>query len=285
VSAGAELGRAILSRESPRASARRALSGLPSPVGIRTSSRSVLSIKTLAGGRGALVQVGGSGRLDSSIKTLVVGGAVEPTAHAGARRCSRPVPTAAAGPAAALQRPRPGVGPAAAAPTRIGPLAPRPRSAGGRRTPSSAPALHGSSDTGGDRASRPPAACSDRRASRRSGRSATTRPGWPGRPGPEASTGGGRRPSPRPPTTPVPHSSIKTLAHGPAGGAGALLSGGGHRHSRDEDCSVDEAAGCCRSCGVLHGDPCPGCGGSGYHREGCSDLEPAAAGAGNEEAR
>src|SRR5688500_16601652 len=40
-------------------------------------------------------------------------------------------------------------------------------------------------------------------------------------------------------------------------------------HARDADCKVDEATGLCGDCGTLHGDPCEGCGGEAFHREGC----------------
>lgn len=45
------------------------------------------------------------------------------------------------------------------------------------------------------------------------------------------------------------------------------------KHSRDEDCTVDAAVDMCTGCGVAHGDPCPECGGRGFHREGCSESE------------
>lgn len=41
------------------------------------------------------------------------------------------------------------------------------------------------------------------------------------------------------------------------------------RHTRDEDCALDPD-GVCTTCGVYHGDPCPDCGGRGYHAEGCA---------------
>lgn len=44
-------------------------------------------------------------------------------------------------------------------------------------------------------------------------------------------------------------------------------------HTKDEDCTVDPETGCCSVCGVLHGDPCPCCGGSGFHKDGCSEIE------------
>lgn len=35
-------------------------------------------------------------------------------------------------------------------------------------------------------------------------------------------------------------------------------------HSRDSDCTLD-ATDTCTACGVYHGDPCPDCGGRGFH--------------------
>lgn len=40
-------------------------------------------------------------------------------------------------------------------------------------------------------------------------------------------------------------------------------------HTKDADCTVDPKTGCCFDCGVLHGDPCPGCGARGFHAPGC----------------
>lgn len=40
-------------------------------------------------------------------------------------------------------------------------------------------------------------------------------------------------------------------------------------HTRDEHCVVGDN-GCCTVCGVSHGDPCPDCGGRGFHNEGCA---------------
>lgn len=37
-------------------------------------------------------------------------------------------------------------------------------------------------------------------------------------------------------------------------------------HSQDEHCEVDPETDLCRGCGVSHGEPCPACGGRGYHR-------------------
>jgi hypothetical protein len=46
------------------------------------------------------------------------------------------------------------------------------------------------------------------------------------------------------------------------------------RHSSDADCSghVDEDTSTCSACGVLHGDPCPRCGGRGYHADDCGNC-------------
>ncbi len=41
------------------------------------------------------------------------------------------------------------------------------------------------------------------------------------------------------------------------------------RHTHDDQCIVEH--GICAHCGVGHGgDPCPGCGGTAFHREGCT---------------
>ena len=40
-------------------------------------------------------------------------------------------------------------------------------------------------------------------------------------------------------------------------------------HDKDADCSLDDLD-VCTGCGVWHGDPCPDCGGRGYHAEDCS---------------
>jgi hypothetical protein len=41
-------------------------------------------------------------------------------------------------------------------------------------------------------------------------------------------------------------------------------------HTRDADCTVDPTTGTCFACGALHGDPCPDCGGRGYHEPACT---------------
>jgi hypothetical protein len=43
-------------------------------------------------------------------------------------------------------------------------------------------------------------------------------------------------------------------------------------HSRDSDCTVDPKTDSCKTCGVYHGDPCPRCGGRGFHKPKCSTL-------------
>lgn len=43
-------------------------------------------------------------------------------------------------------------------------------------------------------------------------------------------------------------------------------------HSKDEDCTLGPN-GCCTVCGVDHsGDPCPQCGGRGFHRDNCPAM-------------
>jgi len=43
-------------------------------------------------------------------------------------------------------------------------------------------------------------------------------------------------------------------------------------HERDADCEVDPRTDSCRACGVYHGDPCPACGGRGFHVPDCSEA-------------
>jgi len=44
------------------------------------------------------------------------------------------------------------------------------------------------------------------------------------------------------------------------------------QHSTDRDCRTD-SDDVCRDCGVWHGDPCPACGGRGYHVDDlCPEL-------------
>lgn len=47
---------------------------------------------------------------------------------------------------------------------------------------------------------------------------------------------------------------------------------GGTMHTRDEDCTVGKD-GCCTVCGVSHTAECD-CGGRGFHRPGCPEIEP-----------
>jgi len=47
-------------------------------------------------------------------------------------------------------------------------------------------------------------------------------------------------------------------------------------HTSDADClaadSID-ATNTCTICGAYHGDPCPECGGRGYHQPDCSHVD------------
>ncbi len=51
-------------------------------------------------------------------------------------------------------------------------------------------------------------------------------------------------------------------------------------HETDADCAPylppDDGTEVleCPVCRVWHGDPCPVCGGRGYHNEGCAEIEP-----------
>lgn len=45
-------------------------------------------------------------------------------------------------------------------------------------------------------------------------------------------------------------------------------------HEADEDCTIDPATGLCFVCGVEHGDPCPECGATAYHRPDCPETWP-----------
>lgn len=40
-------------------------------------------------------------------------------------------------------------------------------------------------------------------------------------------------------------------------------------HGKDSDCTIDPETDCCTECGVWHADPCPDCGGRGFHNDGC----------------
>ena len=77
----------------------------------------------------------------------------------------------------------------------------------------------------------------------------------------------------------------KTISNSPAGcpGCGSrsaalwrvdrLLKETTVNHSQDSDCTVNPETNCCYGCGVEHGDPCPVCGGRGYHRADCGNNE------------
>lgn len=41
-----------------------------------------------------------------------------------------------------------------------------------------------------------------------------------------------------------------------------------YQHTKDGDCVLDDTD-CCIVCGVWHGDPCPECGGKGFHKSRC----------------
>lgn len=43
-------------------------------------------------------------------------------------------------------------------------------------------------------------------------------------------------------------------------------------HTKDSDCTLDDTC-MCIVCGVYHGDPCPKCGGRGFHKPGCGLSE------------
>lgn len=47
------------------------------------------------------------------------------------------------------------------------------------------------------------------------------------------------------------------------------------RHTRDADCTLDPSGESCVYCGVYHGDPCPACGGRGFHDPRCPASEAA----------
>lgn len=44
-------------------------------------------------------------------------------------------------------------------------------------------------------------------------------------------------------------------------------------HEKDGDCTLDANAECI-DCGAWHGDPCPLCGGSAYHKPACALVSP-----------
>jgi hypothetical protein len=47
-------------------------------------------------------------------------------------------------------------------------------------------------------------------------------------------------------------------------------------HEKDDDCKLDNPdglPGTCVECGVYHDEPCPDCGGTGFHKDGCQEIE------------
>lgn len=44
------------------------------------------------------------------------------------------------------------------------------------------------------------------------------------------------------------------------------------KHERDEQCDVDPETDLCRSCRVMHGDPCDGCGRRAFHLDTCARV-------------
>ena len=48
-------------------------------------------------------------------------------------------------------------------------------------------------------------------------------------------------------------------------------------HASDVDCAghIDRKTGECRVCHVYHGDPCRDCGGRGFHRTDCEQMQSA----------
>jgi hypothetical protein len=48
----------------------------------------------------------------------------------------------------------------------------------------------------------------------------------------------------------------------------------GREHACDADCAdwLDET-NTCTVCGTYHGDPCPDCGGRGYHSADCNHVD------------
>lgn len=43
-------------------------------------------------------------------------------------------------------------------------------------------------------------------------------------------------------------------------------------HRSDEDCDVDSATDCCRTCGAHHSDECRSCAARAFHRDGCEGM-------------
>lgn len=44
-------------------------------------------------------------------------------------------------------------------------------------------------------------------------------------------------------------------------------------HSSDADCAPYLLDGECSVCHVTHGDPCETCGGRGWHKDGCDEID------------
>ena len=68
----------------------------------------------------------------------------------------------------------------------------------------------------------------------------------------------------------------RTIPEAKAALAKELRQNGGRarKHTRDADCAATLADdGTCRECGVWHGPECRECGGKGYHRMSCSEVE------------
>jgi hypothetical protein len=53
----------------------------------------------------------------------------------------------------------------------------------------------------------------------------------------------------------------------------ACLNSPPKNHSTDSDCTVDPHTLLCVYCGVMHGEPCPTCGGKGFHDADCPDSD------------
>ena len=48
--------------------------------------------------------------------------------------------------------------------------------------------------------------------------------------------------------------------------------GGFPKHESDADCTVNPRTGTCSGCSAFHGEPCPSCGGRGYHVPTCPET-------------
>jgi hypothetical protein len=58
-----------------------------------------------------------------------------------------------------------------------------------------------------------------------------------------------------------------------ADGFCAIIGGKVREHECDADCApFIDADGQCSVCGVSSGDPCPECGGTSFHKSGCSEI-------------